>query len=88
MDNPMNLIWFALLIIVIKFVGAVRRDGKEMGYSPIPRVEWRGGAFPGGPIVYFLLGCGIGNYQNIYICFAVVCVLIIILKCDFYVRES
>ena len=88
MDNLMIYIWFSLMGLGIKFIIAVYKDSKEMGYSPIPKVEWRGGEFPAGPVVYFLLGCAIGNYQNVYLCLIILVLIIVILKCDFFVREE
>ena len=88
MDDLMNYLWDFLAILGIKFIFAIHKDSKEMGYSPIPKVEWRGGAFSAGPVVYFLFGCAIGNYQNIYLCLGVLALIIVILKCDFFVREE
>lgn len=88
MDNLMNYIWILLLMLGIKFVIMIYKDSKEMGFNPIPKIEWRGGAFSAGPVIYFLLGCAIGNYQNFYLCLLALMLIIIILKCDFFVREE
>lgn len=88
MDDLMNYLWVFLAMLGAKIIFAIYKDSKEMGYNPIPKVEWRGGAFPAGPVVYFLFGCAIGNYQNIYLCLGVLALIIVILKCDFFVREE